>query len=1258
MPDVSVIIPSRNEWFLAKTIESVLATARGDTEVIAVIDGEHQGPEPPKDPRVRVIRHKSPQGQRQSCNEAARISKARYILKTDAHSMFDEGFDVKLMADCEPDWIVIPRMYNLHAYDLVCDGCGWTGNNHRQVDKCPQCGRPGPLREDVVWQPKRKKRTDWMYFRSPHCKDKPMRVQYWGNRDWVCEKCGYHHDERGTDQPCQKCRHVGFRKELAYPDEFDAHRRWAKNQGPLADVMTGQGACWFLEHQRFWDLGGLDEGHGSWGQMGVEIACKAWLSGGRHVVNRKTWFAHFFRCGDGPHFPYRASGTEQKAARRYSIKLWTSGKWQHQRRPLEWIVEKFWPVPTWPKPETTPELRDVTPQPIALGSAPRPTVDKGEPTVSVIIPARNEEFLGATILDLLGHLQRFREVLVGLDGPDQTRPVEDPRVRYIESGERIGMRPMLNRLAREARGRFLLKLDAHCAVDAGMDAKLIDAWEPGSAVVPRRYDLDTTQWKRREHSHTDCRRLTHESEDGRGMRSLPWPEREAQQKGEEISETMTCSGSCWLIERRQWLDWGGHDTEHGTFGQEGAEIACKVWLSGGRLLHCKKTWYAHWNRGRSPYALGRKQKRRSEARSRKLFLDGQWPHARRSFDWLLRHFAPVPGWHTPTRTIVWISANKEAPSLLATTAAELQNAAAGIPIISVTHKPYPLGRNICVGEVGYSSHNILRQMLIGAEAATTHWVVFCESDCLYPSEHLHFCPDRDDRAYLNASITILDTADPGYIDKGNPSQCGLIANRKWAIKQLRSRLADRSTWTAAPEHGKALPASFREGHWRRFETASPIVNIRHAANMHHNWPQKKERKMSVSGWPSPSELVATLTEAKPAAPVLAGEVIASKPTNRYKFYHGYRIRTLPVAELYEHYEAYADEGKQPRDNPRGVHEFQRTFNPFIEQVLAARAPEEWTDDYLRSLPYHEYLVKHLHPDHRDPVSRWGARHVLEKMRDAIHLAQSLRDEGLHAPIDLWQREGTPMLQRGQRRVVIAHHLGIKRIVARIFASKADYNRMRAFVDRRSGGPIERAAQRQFAKQGTKSSDKYWFHNYTHLYDRFCTGRRVRRILELGVKHGASLQLWAKAFPKARIVGLDNDRRTTQRRLCRKHPEWHLYIGGQDDADLLSRITEKHGPFDLIIDDASHKCELTARSLELLWPAVAKQGLYVIEDLAGKLDDANGDDPGQDRSKPIGAFRVIETLVDDIFRNNQPGSVSYYPNIVFLEKSLCAKCPMT
>jgi hypothetical protein len=116
--------------------------------------------------------------------------------------------------------------------------------------------------------------------------------------------------------------------------------------------MCCVGAAWFMSKERYWEIGGMDEKHGSWGQMGVELACKSWLSGGRQVVNKRTWFAHLFRTQPGFGFPYPNPGVQQ--ARDYSAWLWRGNHWDGAKRPFRWILDKFWPVSGW-----TPEQLEV-----------------------------------------------------------------------------------------------------------------------------------------------------------------------------------------------------------------------------------------------------------------------------------------------------------------------------------------------------------------------------------------------------------------------------------------------------------------------------------------------------------------------------------------------------------------------------------------------------------------------------------------------------------------------------------------------------------------------------------------------------------------------------------------------------------------------------------------------------------------------------------------------------------------------------------
>ena len=115
MPELSIIIPARNEMFLQRTIEDIFENAEADTEVIAILDAYWPDPPVKDHPKVTIVHHTESIGQRAATNEGARISQAKYIMKADAHCAFGKGFDRILIEDCQYDWTLIPTLYNLHA---------------------------------------------------------------------------------------------------------------------------------------------------------------------------------------------------------------------------------------------------------------------------------------------------------------------------------------------------------------------------------------------------------------------------------------------------------------------------------------------------------------------------------------------------------------------------------------------------------------------------------------------------------------------------------------------------------------------------------------------------------------------------------------------------------------------------------------------------------------------------------------------------------------------------------------------------------------------------------------------------------------------------------------------------------------------------------------------------------------------------------------------------------------------------------------
>lgn len=295
--DLSILIPARNEMFLARTILDALEHIQGETEIIVVLDGAWADPGIDDNDRVTLIYHSQSIGQRAATNEAARLASGKWLMKVDAHCAFDMGFDVKLMANIKEDWTVAPTMRNLHAFDWVCE------EGHRRYQSpsgpCTVCGKP--TTRDVVWIPKTNPQS------NSYCFDVEPHFQY-----------------------------------------FNAYTKRPEGKGDLTESMSLQGSCFMVSRERYFDLNLCDESFGSWGSQGIEVAVKSWISGGRVMINHNTWYAHMFRTqGEDFGFPYPLSERDVSNAKRKARDLVFNNQWPKKIRPVSWILERFWPVTGW-----------------------------------------------------------------------------------------------------------------------------------------------------------------------------------------------------------------------------------------------------------------------------------------------------------------------------------------------------------------------------------------------------------------------------------------------------------------------------------------------------------------------------------------------------------------------------------------------------------------------------------------------------------------------------------------------------------------------------------------------------------------------------------------------------------------------------------------------------------------------------------------------------------------------------------------------
>ncbi len=151
-------------------------------------------------------------------------------------------------------------------------------------------------------------------------------------------------------------------------------------------------------------------------------------------------------------------------------------------------------------------------------------------------------------------------------------------------------------------------------------------------------------------------------------------------------------------------------------------------------------------------------------------------------------------------------------------------------------------------------------------------------------------------------------------------------------------------------------------------------------------------------------------------------------------------------------------------------------------------------------------------------------------------------------------------------------------------------------------------------QATNPISEYFFdnpgrlihkwHHYFEIYHRHFARFRGRSpvIVEIGVFHGGSLQMWRNYFgPGARIVGIDIDPR------CRRFEDESttILIGDQSDRRFLAEVRERLPQIDILIDDGGHTMTQQIATFDELYPHIQPEGIYLCEDIHTSLMEEYG-----------------------------------------------------
>jgi glycosyltransferase involved in cell wall biosynthesis len=309
--------------------------------------------------------------------------------------------------------------------------------------------------------------------------------------------------------------------------------------------------------------------------------------------------------------------------------------------------------------------------------------------LSICIPARNEIFLARTIQDIIEKHEAEIEIIAVLDGQWAEPAIpQHPMVNIIYVPEAIGQRAGQNLAAKLAKGKYVMKVDAHCAFDQGFDRKMIEFMKrhgDDTTAVPIMRNLHAFDWKCYhcgkkwyQDAEPECCDQCHKGDkirkkmlwygkpnpsswsycfnaEPRFMYFEDWKHREKngesnkqKAKREGYSETMSLQGSCFMSTREKYFSLPLCDESFGNWGNQGIELACATWLSGGKVLVNHDTWYAHLFRTKSNFGFPWPASGRDQQKVKQNVKDNFWnrkkPNQIHLVSWLVEKFWPIPGW--------------------------------------------------------------------------------------------------------------------------------------------------------------------------------------------------------------------------------------------------------------------------------------------------------------------------------------------------------------------------------------------------------------------------------------------------------------------------------------------------------------------------------------------------------------------------------------------------------------------------------------
>jgi len=181
------------------------------------------------------------------------------------------------------------------------------------------------------------------------------------------------------------------------------------------------------------------------------------------------------------------------------------------------------------------------------------------------------------------------------------------------------------------------------------------------------------------------------------------------------------------------------------------------------------------------------------------------------------------------KEIIYITDNALKPSIQKCCQEQLRKAAREIPIISISQKPIPFGRNICIGtKFGRHQKTIFKQIDCGLDFCSSEVLFIAEHDVLYPEEYFDFEPQKKDVIYYQGPRRLLNYE--GYGDKMATGPLSCCCGHRQILKeafQSRKEETENGKFFSRPEPGATTTDPWRT---EKIDKEFPVLDIRHGNN--------------------------------------------------------------------------------------------------------------------------------------------------------------------------------------------------------------------------------------------------------------------------------------------------------------------------------------------------------------------------------------------------------------------------------------------